>query len=96
MFHLIVIVTVDDPTDVSTVADAFATMRPMCLTEPGCVSWEAYHSEADPRRFVLVEWWESEAAWQAHGELAAIQDVYLPVVFPRISREVHASGRLGA
>jgi quinol monooxygenase YgiN len=49
----------------------FAKMRPMCLGEPGCVSWDAYHSEADPQRLVLVERWESEDAWRAHGELAS-------------------------
>jgi quinol monooxygenase YgiN len=94
VFDLIVVVTVTDPSEVGAVAEAFATMRPMCLAEPGCVSWDAYHSEADPQRFVLVERWESENAWQAHGEQASIQEVYLPVVLPRVSREVHPSTRL--
>jgi quinol monooxygenase YgiN len=95
VFDLIVIVTVTGSGEVDTVLEAFTKMRPMCLREPGCVSWDAYHSEADPQRFVLVERWESEEAHRAHGELAAIQQVYLPVVLPRISREVHHSRRLG-
>ena len=95
MFSLIVIVTVTDPDEVETVSGAFAKMRPMCLSEPGCVSWNAYHSGADPQRFVLVEQWESEKHWEAHGELDAIQQVYLPLVLPRVSREVHPSRQLG-
>lgn len=94
MLDLLVIVTVTDPAEVGTVADAFAKMRPLCLAEPGCVSWDAYHSRADRRRFVLVERWESEELWEAHGELSAIQDVYLPVILPRVTREVHPSARL--
>lgn len=60
------------------------------------VGWDAYHSRTDPQTFVLVERWESEQLWQAHGELAAIQEVYLPVVLPRVAREVHPSRRLAS
>ncbi|HEX5597263.1 MAG TPA: antibiotic biosynthesis monooxygenase family protein [Micromonosporaceae bacterium] len=95
MFDLIVIVTVTNSAEVSTVAAAFEQMRPMCLAEPGCVSWHAYHSNSDPQRFVLVERWESQQAWEAHGDLDAIQKVYLPIILPRITREVHGSKRLG-
>ncbi|ERE10641.1 hypothetical protein O166_23895 [Pseudogulbenkiania ferrooxidans EGD-HP2] len=57
--------------------------------------WDAYHSEADPRTFVLVEHWESRARWEAHGKLDAIQTIYLPEVLPRASRAAHPSARLG-
>ena len=95
MFDLIVIITAHSPADVAPVADALARMRPMWLAEPGCISWEGFHSEDNPLRFVLVEQWASKADWEAHGALAAIQTIYLPEILPRISREIHPSQRIG-
>ncbi|MER5541611.1 putative quinol monooxygenase [Streptomyces sp. NPDC001118] len=91
MFDLIVIVRVPEPADIAPVADALARMRPLCLDEDGCVSWEAYRSQDDPGRFVLVERWASRAHWEAHGAGDAIQKIYLPEIMPRIEREVHPS-----
>ncbi|MFD4373358.1 putative quinol monooxygenase [Streptomyces sp. NPDC058486] len=91
MFDLIVIVRVPDPADAGPVADALRRMRPLCLAEDGCVAWEAYRSDADPLRFVLVERWASRAHWEAHGEGAAIQEIYVPEILPRVEREVHPS-----
>lgn len=95
MLDLIVVMTVTNPAEIDAVARALATMRPICLSEPGCVSWEAYQFQEDAARFVLVERWESRDAWDAHGELSAIQDVYLPEILPRVTREVHPSRRMG-
>ena len=95
MFHLIVTVTARTATDAPAVAQALARMRPLCLAEPGCVSWDAYQSEDDPAKFVLVEHWQTRERWDAHGELSAIQDIYLPEILPRVTREVHPSARLG-
>ncbi|WP_329381910.1 antibiotic biosynthesis monooxygenase [Streptomyces sp. NBC_01351] len=95
MFDLIVIVRVPKPDDIAPVADALARMRPVCLAENGCVSWEAYQSHEDAGRFVLVERWASRDHWEAHGELSAIQDIYLPDILPRIEREIHPSVPLG-
>ncbi|KOV66180.1 putative quinol monooxygenase [Streptomyces sp. MMG1121] len=91
MFDLIVIVRVPDPENVPVVGDALARMRVLCLGEDGCVSWEAYHSQEDPGRFVLVERWASREHWEAHDAGEAIQDIYVPVIMPRIEREVHPS-----
>lgn len=70
-------------------------MRPLCLAEPGCVSWEAYHSTADPHVSTLVETWETAQLWNAHSELDAIQTIYMPEIAPHAARAVHASLRLG-
>ncbi|MFJ2769497.1 putative quinol monooxygenase [Streptomyces sp. NPDC087300] len=91
MFDLIVIAHVPRADDITLVADALARMRPLCLAEDGCVSWEAYHSHEDPARFVLVERWATRGHWEAHGEGEAIQRIYLPEIMPRIEREVHPS-----
>ncbi|GAA1878710.1 putative quinol monooxygenase [Streptantibioticus ferralitis] len=66
MFDLIVILRVPETTDIDSVADTVARMRPLCLAEDGCVNWEAYQSHEDPGRFVLVERWASRAHWEAH------------------------------
>ncbi|WP_311610253.1 putative quinol monooxygenase [Streptomyces hesseae] len=66
-------------------------MRPLCLAEDGCVSWEAYRSHKDVARFVLVERWASRDHCGTHDSGAAIQDIYIPEIMPRIEREVHPS-----
>ncbi|MEU5418884.1 putative quinol monooxygenase [Streptomyces sp. NPDC001407] len=91
MFDLIVIIRVPKAEDAVHVADALARMRPLCLAEDGCVSWEAYRSHEDAARFVLVERWATREHWETHGSGAAIQDIYLPEIMPRIEREVHPS-----
>ncbi|AOZ50993.1 putative quinol monooxygenase [Chromobacterium vaccinii] len=96
MFPLIVTLEAITEADVPAIAAALARMRPRCLAEPGCLLWEAYHSEADPKVFVLVEHWESRARWEAHGKLDAIQTIYLPEVLPRTRRAAHPSTLLGA
>ncbi|AAQ57955.1 putative quinol monooxygenase [Chromobacterium violaceum] len=95
MFPLIVTLEAKTEADVPAIAAALARMRPRCLAEPGCLLWEAYHSEADPKVFVLVEHWQSRAHWEAHGKLDAIQTIYLPEVLPRARRAAHPSVRLG-
>ncbi|GAA0344783.1 putative quinol monooxygenase [Streptomyces blastmyceticus] len=94
MFDLIVIIRVSESPDIALVADALARMRPLCLAEDGCVSWEAYQSHEEPGRFVLVEHWSSRAHWEAHDAGDAIQKIYIPEIMPRIEREVHPSARL--
>lgn len=91
MFDLIVIIHVPKAEDIAHVADALARMRPLCLAEDGCVSWEAYQSHEDAARFVLVERWASRDHWGTHDTGAAIQDIYIPEIMPRIEREVHPS-----
>ncbi|MBM2885803.1 antibiotic biosynthesis monooxygenase [Chromobacterium phragmitis] len=95
MFPLIVMLQVKEPAEVPAVAAALARMRPLCLAEPGCLLWEAYHSQADASQFVLVEHWQSRGHWEAHGQLDAIQTIYLPEVLPRVARTAHPSMRLG-
>ncbi|MGW1197414.1 putative quinol monooxygenase [Streptomyces sp. NPDC002536] len=96
MFDLIVIIRVPESCNVDPVADALSRMRPLCLAEDGCVSWEAYQSHEEPGRFVLVEHWASRAHWEAHDAGDAIQKIYIPEIMPRIEREVHPSMRVGS
>ena len=41
-------------------------MRGPTRAEPGCRSYDVYRSREDEHRFVLVEVYEDEAAFQAH------------------------------
>jgi len=75
VFHLIVTLTARTAEEIPMIKAAVEQMRPMCLDEPGCVSWDAYHSTADPRVFTLVEAWEDEQSWDEHGEVEAIQTI---------------------
>ena len=95
MFHLIVTIVAKTPADAAPVADALARMRPLCLAEPGCVQWEAYQSQEAAGKFVLVEHWLTREHWVAHDALTAIQDIYLPEILPRVTREIHPSQLLG-
>ncbi|WP_233201076.1 putative quinol monooxygenase [Chromobacterium alticapitis] len=95
MFALIVTLRAKDARDAPAVAAALARMRPLCLAEPGCLLWEAYHSQSNAEQFVLVEHWQSREHWEAHGQLEAIQTIYLPEVLPRVERAAHPSDMLG-
>lgn len=96
MFDLIVIIRVTEPDGIAPVADALARMRPLCLAEDGCVSWEAYQSHEEAGTFVLVERWATREKWEAHDQGEAIQKIYIPEILPRVEREVHPSAPVSA
>ena len=43
-----VVLTVNSPTDISTVAEKLAKLATDSLQEPGCERFEVYHSNTDP------------------------------------------------
>jgi quinol monooxygenase YgiN len=94
MFYLIVAISPRSQQDATAVAQALARMQPLCRAEAGCVRWEAYQTGDGTGRFFLVEQWETEALWEAHGNGSAIQDIYLPDILPRVEREVLACSLL--
>lgn len=95
MFYLNVWLTVQDPNDVSHVADALHRAGAKSRTEEGCARWEAYQSEEDPSRFLLVEQWETKQHWEAHREGEAVTQIYMKEVIPRVQREAHPSRVVG-
>lgn len=94
MFHINVLLTVKAAGDVAKVSELLRECGRRSRQEPGCVRYDAFHSQAEPKLFLLVECWESEAAWQAHREAAAVQEIYLPQVIPLVDRAPHISTRL--
>ena len=94
MFYLIVAISPNSLQDAAVVGQALARMQPLCRAEAGCVRWEAYQATNGTGRYFLVEHWETEALWHAHGDGPAIQDIYLPEILPRVEREVLACSLL--
>jgi quinol monooxygenase YgiN len=45
----------------------FAQLAPLVRAEDGCLQYELHPVIGDPDRYVILEWWESEAALAAHG-----------------------------
>jgi quinol monooxygenase YgiN len=91
MFAINVILTVNNESDVDRVRDLLTQCGRLSRAEPGCLRFEAYHSQDDQRVFILVERWESEQAWQDHKQRQAVQEIYLPQVLPLVERVPHIS-----
>ena len=53
---------------ITELADLLRAQAEVSLTEPGCQRFEVYHSSSDPRAFILVEWWTTQADLDAHKE----------------------------
>ncbi len=94
MITLTVLLMVRDAADVPKVRDLLGRQMRGSRTEPGCLKFEVYHSQAEPRRFVLVEHWESAEALDAHRLAEAYTTIYKPQVLPLVDREGHPSDML--
>jgi quinol monooxygenase YgiN len=91
MYYLNVWLTVQNPKDIPAVADALKRAGEKSRTEPGCERWEAYHSQVQPEKFLLVEWWTTKEDWETHRLGEAVQQIYLKEVIPLVTREAHPS-----
>lgn len=94
MITLTVLLLVRDAADVPTVRELLGRQRRGSLAEPGCLRFEVYHSQTEPRRFVLVEHWASAEALDAHRLAEAYNTIYKPLVLPLVDREGHPSDML--
>jgi len=95
MIPLAVLLLVRDAADVPRVRELLGEQMRKSRAEPGCLRFEVYHSQAEPRRFVLVEHWASQEALDAHRLAEAYTTVYKPHVIPLVDREGHPSDLLG-
>ena len=91
MIHLNVWLTVKEASDAEKVRGLLAEAGRLSRQEPGCVRWEAYQSNNDPTRFMLHEWWESQALLDEHRKAEAYTTIYQPQVIPLVTREPHPS-----
>ncbi|HEX3871458.1 MAG TPA: putative quinol monooxygenase [Pirellulales bacterium] len=91
MLHLVILLTVKNDADVSTVAELLREQGRLSRQEPGCDRFDVYHSEADPKLFILCEHWTTQEALDAHRKAAAYTTIYQPKVLPLVDRVPHKS-----
>lgn len=91
MFCINVILTVQEEEDIEAVGQLLAEAGHLTREEPGCLRFEVYHSQSDPRVYLLLEHWESEQAWQDHRNEQAFREIYQPKVLPLVERTPHIS-----
>ena len=91
MLHLNVVLTVKEEKDVETVRGLLSEQGRLSRAEPGCARFEVYHSRENSRVFLLHEWWESQAALDAHRKAKAYTEIYAPKVLPLVDRVPHPS-----
>lgn len=94
MLCLTILLTVREPSDVPRVRSLLARAMTLSRREPGCERFDVYHSEAEPRRFTLVEHWDTPADLERHRTAEAYTQVYKPHVMPLVEREGHPSSLL--
>jgi len=91
MFAINVWLTVKDPSQVVEVRELLRELGRLSRAEPGCARYEVCQSQADERKFLLVERWESKEAWEVHRTAAGFLTIYQPKVLPLVEREPHIS-----
>ena len=89
MFYINVWLSVNDSAQVGRVRELLGQCARGSRAEDGCVRFEAYQSEADPKRFLLVEHWRTREDWEAHRARPTVQQVYIPQVLPLVTRDAH-------
>ena len=79
------------------VAKLLGELAEASRAEPGCILYEVGRNEADPDRFVIVERFESHAAFEAHQETEHYKRV-VPQLFPGLAEDVNGQwwGRTAA
>jgi len=89
MLCLTVLLLAKDSAHIKEIREHLAQAMRKSRTEPGCVRFEVYHSQTEPRRFVLVEHWASQEALDQHRLAEAYTTIYKPMVMPLVEREGH-------
>ena len=96
MIHNNVLLTVKDEKNIDEVRELLLEQGRLSREEPGCARFEVYHSKADAKVFLLVEWWESEETLDVHRTAKAYTEVYKPKVLPLVDRTPHPSDLIGS
>jgi len=91
MIYANIILTVNDAKDVNEIRELLREQGRLSRAEPGCLRFEVYQSQSDPKVFVLCERWESTAALDVHRTAKAYTQIYQPRVLPKASRVAHLS-----
>ncbi len=86
-----IILTVKNAADVEEIRGLLAEQGQLSRAEPGCLRFEVYHSQNDPRTFILNERWADAAALDVHRTAKAYTEIYQPQVLPKVDRVPHPS-----
>lgn len=91
MIYLNVVLTVKEQGDVAEIQSLLSEQGRLSRAEPGCLRFEVYHSQNDPRVFILNEHWADQSAVDAHRKAMAYTTIYQPKVLPKVERTPHPS-----
>lgn len=91
MIYVNIVLTVKDAGDVKEIRGLLGEQGRLSRAEPGCRRFEVYHSQNDPKVFLLSEHWESQEALDMHRKAKAYTEIYQPKVLPRVERTPHPS-----
>ncbi len=91
MIYNNVVLTVNNESDIEEVRSLLSEQARRSSEEPGCVRFEVYQSQAEPRQFFLVEQWKTQEDLDMHKLARAFTELYVPKVIPLVSRVPHPS-----
>jgi len=86
-----ILLTVNDENDVPEIRELLKEQGRLSREEPGCERFEVYHSQSDPKTFLLIERWASQEALDEHRKAKAYTEIYQPKVIPKVTRTPHMS-----
>lgn len=89
MFAINVVLTVKNDADVEKVGELLRRAGQLSRQEPGCLVYEACHSNTVPNVYLLIERWASKEAWEVHRTAEAYLTIYQPQVIPLVDRVGH-------
>lgn len=86
-----ILLTVNDENDIPEIRELLKEQGRLSREEPGCERFEVYHSQSDPKTFLLVERWASQEHLDEHRKAKAYTEIYQPKVIPKVTRTPHMS-----
>lgn len=89
MFYINVWLTVQEADRVQEIRGLLAECAKQSRREAGCERFEVFHSQANPRQFLLCEQWAEKSDWEVHRTGQAFTQIYQPRVLPHVTREPH-------
>jgi len=89
MIYANVLLTANDEKDIPAIREHLREQGRLSRMEPGCLRFEVYHSQSDPKVFLLIERWESSEALDVHRTAKAYTEIYKPHVLPKVTRSPH-------
>jgi quinol monooxygenase YgiN len=91
MIYANIVLTVNDEKDVAEIRELLRKQGSLSRAEPGCLRYEVYQSQAEPKVFLIIERWASQQALDVHRTAEAYTQIYKPKVLPRSTRVAHPS-----